>query len=171
MIVSIAAFQSYFDSVRRRTRNFCAVVPPERMDWAPLSGEFTCGDIIRHLAASEQMFVSVALTGRWTYPGHDRILGADIQGALAYLEASHTSATAALATLDDAALDVTRKGVGGHAIKVWRILMLMAEHEIHHRSQLATYLSLAGIEPPQIYGMHLEDVIAYAEREPARVQG
>jgi uncharacterized damage-inducible protein DinB len=40
--------------------------------------------------------------------------------------------------------------------------MAMIEHEIHHRSQLAVYLSLLGVEPPQIYGLGVEDVIALA---------
>lgn len=171
MIQSVAAFQSYFESIRRRTRNFCAVVPEDKMDWAPQPGEFTCGDIVRHLGAAEQMFVMVALTGRWSYPGHERSLGADRRGALAYLEASHTSAAAALGTLSDTALQDSRKGVGGHPIKIWRILMLMAEHEVHHRSQLATYLTLIGVEAPQIYGLHLEEVIAYSEREPTHIRG
>ncbi|NTW98032.1 MAG: DinB family protein [Oscillochloris sp.] len=171
MIESVAAFQSYFESVRRRTLNFCAALPEERVDWAPQPGEFTCGDIVRHLAASEQMFVTVALTRRWYYPGHERSLGADLRGALAYLEASHMSAVAALGSLGDAALGHTCEGVGGHPIKIWRLLMLMAEHEVHHRSQLSSYLSLMGVEPPQLYGLHLEEVISYGEGDPARAWG
>lgn len=168
MIASVAAFQSYFEHIRRRTLNFCRAVPDDGIDWAPKPGEFTCGDIVRHLAASEQMFVSVALTGRWAYPGHERSLGPDLRGALAYLDASHTSAVAALNTLSDDALGHTQLGVGGRPIAIWRILMLMVEHEIHHRSQLSSYLSLMGLEPPQLYGLHLEEVLAYSEGEHAR---
>jgi len=111
------------------------------------------------------------MTGRWTYPGHERSLGANLHGALAYLEASHTSAVAALGALSDAELNHMREGAGGHPIKIWRILMLMVEHEIHHRSQLSSYLSLMGVEPPQIYGLHLEEVVAYSQGDPARTRG
>jgi len=45
-------------------------------------------------------------------------------------------------------------------VKAWRFLMAMVEHEVHHRSQLDCYLSLAGVEPPQIYGWRMEDVMA-----------
>jgi uncharacterized damage-inducible protein DinB len=40
--------------------------------------------------------------------------------------------------------------------------MAMVEHEIHHRSQIAMYLSLMGVPPPHIYGLGVEDVIALA---------
>ena len=38
----------------------------------------------------------------------------------------------------------------------------MIEHEIQHRSQLALYLTLMGLDPPQIYGLGVEDAIALA---------
>ncbi len=47
----------------------------------------------------------------------------------------------------------------GPPVKAWRILLAMAEHEVHHRSQLAVYLALMGVEPPQIYGLKIEDII------------
>jgi len=36
----------------------------------------------------------------------------------------------------------------------------LVEHEVHHRSQLDCYLALAGVEPPQIFGRRMEDVLA-----------
>ena len=41
------------------------------------------------------------------------------------------------------------------------------EHEVHHRSQLDACLAAAGAEPPQLYGYHMEDVLARVAREPA----
>jgi uncharacterized damage-inducible protein DinB len=171
MIESVTSFLAYFESVRRRTLNFCGAVPESQIDWAPRPGEFTCGDIVRHLAASEQMFAMVALTGRWFYPGHERGLGADLRGALAYLDASHTSAVASLGAMSDEALADSREVIRGRPIKIWRVLMLMAEHEIHHRSQIGSYLSLMGVESPQLYGLHLEEVIAYCDGDRARARG
>jgi uncharacterized damage-inducible protein DinB len=171
MIASVTSFLSYFESVRRRTLTFCHAIPEAQIDWSPRAGEFTCGDIVRHLAAAEQMFASVAISGRWSYPGHEPSLGPDLPTALAYLTASHASAVAALATMRDTDLAIQRDGIGGYPIAVWRVLMLMAEHEIHHRSQIGTYLSLIGVEPPQLYGLHLEEVIAYTEGEGARARG
>lgn len=40
----------------------------------------------------------------------------------------------------------------------WRVLLLMAEHEVHHRSQLDTYAGLAGWEVPDLFGYSFEEV-------------
>ena len=45
----------------------------------------------------------------------------------------------------------------------------MVEHEVHHRSQLDSYLAEVGVEPPQLYGYRMEEVLARAERREERV--
>ena len=67
---------------------------------------------------------------------------------------------ARLAGLDDGALASPRRDLDGATVKAWRFLMAMVEHEVHHRSQLDCYLALAGVEPPQIFGRRMEDVLA-----------
>ena len=71
MIQTVAGFIQYFESVRRRTLNYLRVIPPENFEWRPKDGEFTCGDIVRHILAAEKMFVGVAMDGKWKYMGHD----------------------------------------------------------------------------------------------------
>ena len=51
------------------------------------------------------------------------------------------------------------------AISGWRILMMMLEHEIHHRSQIDTYAGLQGWEVPDIYGRSAEQVGLQRERQ------
>jgi uncharacterized damage-inducible protein DinB len=36
--------------------------------------------------------------------------------------------------------------------------MAMVEHEVHHRSQLASYLTMMGVEAPDVFGLGVEDV-------------
>lgn len=160
MIQSIDQFIAYFDGIRRRTITYIGAVPAERLDWAPRAGEFTCGDIVRHLVAAEQMFVGAVVEGRWAYPGHAPAPQDTLESLRARLDAGHAAALAALRALDEAVLHQPRPTLHGSPVKAWRLLMAMVEHEIHHRSQLAVYLSLMGIEPPQIYGLGVEDVIA-----------
>lgn len=159
MIERVDSFIGYFEGVRRRTVLYCRAIPAEQIDWSPRPGELSFGDLIRHIAAAEQMFVGVAVAGRWAYSGHERQLGAGHAEALAHLAASHTSALAALGTLGDEALGRERLALDGRPVQVWRILMLMVEHEVHHRSQIASQLSQLGVAPPQIYGLSLEEVI------------
>ncbi len=159
MIQTVAGFIQYYESVRRRTLNYLQVIPPEKFEWRPKDGEFTCGDIVRHILAAEKMFVGVVMNGKWKYAGHE----ADRQGlaeTLALLGAVHLELMGKLKTLPDSALSESRPSLKGPAVKTWRWLMAMSEHEIHHRSQLAVYLSLMGVRPPQIYGLGVEDIIA-----------
>ena len=55
MITSAGAFIDYFGSIWRRTLNYVRAIPPERVNSAPNEGEFTCGDLVRRLAAAEKM--------------------------------------------------------------------------------------------------------------------
>jgi uncharacterized damage-inducible protein DinB len=160
MITSVREFTEYFDGVRRRTVGFFRMIPVERIDWAPKDGEYTCGDIVRHLAASESMFSGVVAGGVWRYDGHGRELGATLDGALALLDMRHATATEALMKAGDAALTQVRPALepGGRPIRGWRVLLAMCEHEVHHRSQLASYLTLMGVDAPDIFGLGVEDV-------------
>jgi len=162
MIQTVQSFIEYFESIRRRTMNLLRALPPEQMDWAPRVGELTCGDIVRHLAASEQMFVGVVTEGRWRYAGHDRNLAATYATAIAHLEATHADALNALRAVNDAQLYEPRPALKGQPVKLWRWLMALVEHEVHHRSQLAAYLALMGAQPPQVFGLTIEEIIAQA---------
>lgn len=165
MIQSVESFIRYFTGIRRRTVTFAQAVPAKQIDWSPKAGEFTCGDILRHLVAIEAMTVQVVVTGEWPpYPGHDPSLAARLEEVIAYLHSSHIQAMAQLATLPDAELLQPRPAVDGRPLKAWRLLMAMLEHEVHHRSQLASYLFLMGVEPPQIFGLQVQDVIDLTSR-------
>ena len=160
MITGLREFADYFDGVRRRTVGFVRTVPPDMIDWAPKPGEYTCGDIVRHLAASEAMFTGVVTDGVWRYGGHDRALAASLDDTLALLEARHAAARRALAAAPHGALAEERPALepGGRPIRGWRVLMAMCEHEVHHRSQLASYLTVMGVEAPDVFGLGVEDV-------------
>jgi len=162
MIQSTKDFMKYFESVRRRTMNYIRVVPSDRLDWSPKEGEFTCADIIRHIIAAEKMFVRVVIEGQWMYEGHEADQERSLNELIAQLEASHTESMGKLQRMSAQDLDAPRTGPQGegYPIKAWRWLMVMAEHEVHHRSQLAMYLSLMGVQPPHIFGLGVEDLIA-----------
>ena len=142
MIQHIADFIRYFDSIRRRTVQFAGTLPPDQLDWAPLPGEFTCGGLVRHLIGAEQMFVGAVVEGRWRYPGHLVAPGDTLEGLLAQLESGHATAMDRLRALPDTVLFEPRPTLDGPPVKAWRLLMALVEHEVHHRSQMAMYLTL-----------------------------
>jgi uncharacterized damage-inducible protein DinB len=162
MIRSIQDFIDYFSSVRKRTINYARFVPNDRINWSPKEGEFTCADILRHIASSEKMFIGVVTHGKWKYEGHDGDQRS-VDQLIAYLDQTHREAMDALRSLPDSELGQPRPALEGNTqVKAWRWLMAMTEHEIHHRSQLAMYLLLMEITPPHIYGLGVEDLIARA---------
>jgi uncharacterized damage-inducible protein DinB len=164
MLSSMNAFIDYFGSIRRRTLNYIRALPPDQIGWSPKPGEYTCADILRHFAAAEQMYVALVKERRWRYPGHGQAAETTLEALVMHLESVHTGSMAALKALGDEVLMQPRPSflAGSPPVKVWRWLMAMAEHEIHHRSQLASYLMLMGRDAPQIYGVSVEELIAGA---------
>lgn len=162
MIRDIASFSRYFSGIRRRTLMYIRAVPADRLGWRAGPGELSCAELIRHIGAAEQMYIELVAEGRWCYPGHTIAEDATPARLLAELEAGHAAALARLAALPDSVLDQPRPALEGPPVKVWRWLMALVEHEVHHRSQLAVSLALLGVQPPQIYGLGVEEVIARA---------
>jgi uncharacterized damage-inducible protein DinB len=158
MLTSTAAFIQYFERVRARTMAFVDAIPLEKMDWSPRAGEYSCGDLVRHLASVETMDVEAALGNGWRYPGHAPSLGESHAAARAYLHDTHARMMERLRTLPDAGLTTRRGDLEERPVAVWRILMAMVEHEIHHRSQLAAYLAELGVQPPQLFGVTVEEL-------------
>ena len=167
MIGSVAEFIRYFDGVRRRTWSAVDRVAADRLEWAPRPGEMTCGEIVQHLAGAQRFFVTKVVEDRFTEdldPGP----ALDHAATRALLESVHHEEMARLQGVPDESLRAPRRDLDGGTVKAWRFLMAMVEHEVHHRSQLDCYLAEIGVEPPQIYGWKMEDVIAKAARESGR---
>ncbi len=158
MIVSAAAFSEYWQRVHQRTRAMVATIPPDRLDWRPVVGELSCADIARHIASARRMNIVSATLGSGPYPGHDERFGATLDNLLHYLDATNAEISNRLAGLRDEDLAAPRLSNQSGPYPAWNILLAMIEHEVHHRSQLAVYLTLMGIQPPPLYGLHVEDL-------------
>ncbi len=162
MIQNIESYIGYFESIRRRTLNYLRVLPADKLNWSPKEGELTCADLIRHLGEAERMFVGAFVSGNWTYRERMHDDSGTLDMLLSRLDEIHADALTALRTMTDTDLSESRPTLDGPPIKAWRLLMMIVEHEIHHRSQFAMYLTLMDVKPPHIYGIGLEDVIARA---------
>ena len=159
MLTSVGEFVKYFEGVRRRTRTAIDRVTPALADFRPCTSEWTCAEIVRHLAGAERFFVTKVLEDRFTT---DLDLGPATTWEVtrADMEATHRDAMTRLSALEDAALSRKVADLDGGHVSAWRFLMAMVEHEVHHRSQLDSWLALAGAEAPQLYGYRMEDVVA-----------
>jgi uncharacterized damage-inducible protein DinB len=167
MIASVAAFARYFDGVRRRTLAAVDRVTPATAAYRPRPAEWTCAEIVRHIAGAERFFVTKVVEDRFTTdldPGPATAW--DV--ARADLDAVHRVEMARLAALPDDRLHAKVADLDGGRVSAWRFLMAMVEHEVHHRGQLDAWLALAGTEPPQLYGYRMEDVVDRAQGHAGR---
>jgi uncharacterized damage-inducible protein DinB len=164
-IQSIPEFLKYFERVRARTRAVVCCIPRERLEWTPVPGRFTPGDLVRHIAASERWIFGENVRGRPSlYPGHGLELGTGYEEVLAYLDEMHSESVAIISDLTYEALQGRSPTPGGIRVRTWKLLRAMLEHEIHHRGQLYTLLGLIGVETPPLYGLTEREVFEDADR-------
>ncbi len=157
-MLDVKGFAEYWDAVARRTRQVVTAIPPDQFDWVPRPGEFTFGDLARHIASSRRMNIMRVIERRHVYPGHDRVLAPSLAEALSYLDTTTSEVRRGLQTLTNADLERQMVASDGVAYPVWRFLVAMIEHEVHHRSQLCCYLSQISVAPPALFGLYVEDL-------------
>jgi uncharacterized damage-inducible protein DinB len=161
MFTSIAAFVRYFDAVHRRAMRDVGALPPEADGWTPPAGTgenaWSINNIVGHIAGSRLYFASAYRGEGWISPPAPDVGTRDRW--LPALEESAVQLRAALESTPDAWLErkVDMIDTAG-SLSGWRLLMMMLEHDIHHRSQLDTYAGLNGWDVPDIYGRSAEHI-------------
>jgi uncharacterized protein (TIGR03083 family) len=158
-IRTIEPFLDYYAKIRERTRRVVALIPPDRLEWAPREGAWTFGDLVRHLAAIERWMFAENVSGRPSrYPGHGRELADGYDAVLAYFDRMHEEAMDVFAALTPDALQARCTTPGGASMPAWKWLRAMVEHEIHHRGQIYLMLGMIGVPTPPLYGLTSEEV-------------
>jgi uncharacterized damage-inducible protein DinB len=176
VISDIASFLRYFEGVHKRTVRDVSVLPEAAERWTPEPGpdeEASWGPprIVRHIAEARGFFASAFRGDGWVWTELPESPSRDAWVPL--LERSFADLERALADVSQERLmeKVDLIGGPGRPVSGWRLLMMMNEHEVHHRSQLATYAGLNGWPVKQIFGRTYESVAAQQEEEERRVRG
>jgi uncharacterized damage-inducible protein DinB len=173
MITDIASYLRFFDSLRRRTERDIAALPPMAAAWRPpaVGGEagWNIGEIVAHIGGTRLYFASAYRGEGWIWVKAEEDM-ADQRNWLPWLEASAERFAAQLRETPEAWL--TRRiemiDTPGATLSGWRLLMMMLEHEVHHRSQIDTYAGLEGWPVPDIFGRSAESIDALQESERTR---
>jgi uncharacterized damage-inducible protein DinB len=171
MITSTADFLRYFSAVHRRALRDIGALPPEADGWRPAAGEgenaWSINQLVGHMAGSRLYFLSAYRGEGWISPEANDVSTRDRW--LPALEASFEAFRAGLEGTPDAWLQrkVAMIDTSGE-LSGWRVLLMMMEHDIHHRSQLDTYAGLNGWDVPHIYGRAAEQIGALQESERAK---
>jgi len=163
MISSIEAFLKYFDGVNRRAVRDVSALAPEAETWRPPPGEgeaaWSVGEIVHHMAVSRLWFAQGFATGDWAQPE----LASSGATRAEWAEALNASAARLRETLAPLSDDMLARRIpfldgSDGSMSAWRYLMMMVEHEVHHRSQVQAYAGLNGWPVQQIFGRTAEQV-------------
>ncbi len=145
-------------ALRARTRQVLELVRPEHLDWRPEPGALSIGEMLRHMAVSEEGVRCVALHDDFAYyekripEGLRSTLGAarTLDQLKQDLERVHRQTLAEVEAFPSDRLDEERSRPQlAFRRKVGVILMGINEHEVHHRAQLMTYLRMLGSPAPE----------------------
>ncbi len=168
MFKSIDAFLKYFDAVNRRAVRDVGALPPEADGWTPPAGEgenaWSINQIVGHIAVSRLYLASAYRGEGWIFPP-----GPDVSSRTKWVPAIEESAREFHRQIEgtpDEWLDRKVQMIDTEGtLSGWRILMMMLEHDIHHRSQLDTYAGLNGWDVPHIYGRSAEQIAVQREAQ------
>ncbi len=171
MFTSIGAFLNYFDAVNRRALRDIGALPPEADGWAPGTGEgeqaWSINTLVGHMAGSRLYFASAYRGEGWISPQPP-----DVSSQDHWLPAIAESAGELHRKLDDTPDAWLERKVHmidtDAALSGWRVLMMMLEHDIHHRSQIDTYAGLNGWPVPDIYERSAETIGGLQDEERAK---
>ena len=174
MITDVESYLRFFDSVRRRTERDVAALPPQAATWQPPAAEgeagWGIGELVGHIGTTRLYFASAYRGEGWilTPPDIDR---ADQRTWLPWLRASAERFAALLreTPADWLGRRIEMVDTPG-TLPGWRLLMMMLEHEVHHRSQIDTYAGLQGWPVPQIFERTFESITALQPEQRARYQ-
>lgn len=171
MITSMAAFLRYFDAVHRRALRDVAALPPAADGWAPPHGEgenaWSINQLVGHMASSRLYFASAYRGEGWISPPAPDVSTRDRW--LPALQASADEFHRLLTDTPDAWLNRRIRMIDSEGeLSGWRALLMMVEHDVHHRSQIDTYAGMNGWPVPQIFGRTAESVGLQREAQKAR---
>jgi uncharacterized damage-inducible protein DinB len=171
---SVEEFLVHYHRQRRWTRNLVGAIPEEHFDWRPSPTSFSCGDLVRHLMQAE-IFWSRLLVKSAASEAFDPFgLEGDAEQRMQIFRRPNleSAANPAYGTSFGEALarwsDIERRTDENlrqipdralHAVEaqhpltlvrapLWELMLLMIEHEAHHRGQLSAYLKMLGVPQP-----------------------
>ncbi|MBN9491835.1 DinB family protein [bacterium] len=171
MFTSIETFLRYFDGVNRRAMRDVAALPPAADGWKPATGEgekaWSINTLVGHMCGSRLYFASAYSGSGWVTPRPPDVSSRDKW--VPALEASAVALRERLASTPDDWLERKIPMIDSDgSLAGWRLLLMMMEHDIHHRSQIDTYAGINGWDVPQIYNRTAETIGSLQPAERAK---
>jgi uncharacterized damage-inducible protein DinB len=148
--MEIRSFVSNWNRIHKQTARAIGAAPADKLDWRPGEGMFTLRQLVTHIPEAEAGLARTAIAGSMQKVQLD-FSTASVEEIVSTFDSSHAQLVEEVSKLTP---DQLNEEIEAFGRKMPRRVLLHAltEHEIHHRGQLFTYLRLAGVEPPNIYG-------------------
>ncbi len=174
MAIDANALLGHFRRQRVWTRELVAAWPEELFGWVPEGAGFSCGGLVRHLMQAEIFWarlLGAAVAGKVYDPFG--IAGSLAERVEQFRDSNvNASRSDRLGTTFDECLEawsgiqqkteVLIAGLGSRELEevsathpltgleapLWEMLIVMMEHEAHHRGQLSAYLKIRGLDHP-----------------------
>lgn len=176
MFRNIDGFLRYFEGVNKRAMRDIAALPPAADGWRPATGEgekaWGINQLVGHMCGSRLYFASAYSGNGWISPPPPDV--SSREKWLPALAASFDEFKAKLAGTPDEWLERRIDMIDTEAtLPGWRLLLMMMEHDIHHRSQIDTYAGLNGWDVPDIYNRSAETIgsLQSAQRAKHGIEG
>jgi uncharacterized damage-inducible protein DinB len=177
MFRDIEGFLRYFEGVNKRAMRDIAALPPAAEGWRPATGEgekaWSINQLVGHMCGSRLYFASAYSGEGWISPPPPDTRKRE--SWLPALQSSFEDFREKLAGTPAGWLERRVDTIDSPDITLpgWRLLLMMMEHDIHHRSQIDTYAGVNGWDVPDIYNRSAETIEGLQGRERAkhRVEG
>ncbi|MEP7215368.1 MAG: DinB family protein [Anaerolineaceae bacterium] len=146
----------YVGGVHARTHEALIQLGDAALAWRPSPPEFSAGEVVLHIINTRLMNLEAIQQKPQRYRGHElpaSTTAHDLQ------KLSLRSGKKVIAGLVDADFTVLVPNTTTGSSPAWqRVVGGLIEHEVHHRSQLCSYLTAMGIEAPPLYRLHAENL-------------
>jgi uncharacterized damage-inducible protein DinB len=158
-------FLHQFEQIRGRTMRLVRCIPQDKIEWTCRTGEFTLGDLARHIATTERYVFAECACGRPSrYSGCGPELADGLDNVIAFMERMHSESLEIFGSMSQE--DFEKKGTSpeGVPITVWKLLRSMLEHEVHHRGQIYVYLGILGVPVPSLFTLNARQLEALSSQ-------
>lgn len=152
--MTLPQYLSYIDDILAPIPALFRLVPADKIEWTPVPGTFTCGQLMAHIAGAIEAYANGITTGEWGFTSiRERLVmnrhtpSVDVETAVALLESNAKIFREKVGALTEDEFQygtVVSPQLGGPAPR-WRVALFFADHHLTHRAELFMYLRVLGI--------------------------
>ena len=161
---TVKSFLDYYSRIRKITDKVVQLIPADQLDFSYMTGKFTIGDLVRHIAAVERNLFAEVVVGRPScYHGCGKELADGYDNIVAYYDEMHRQSMDIFSGLKDEDMARSITTLNGKTTDTGNFLKALIVHEVHHRAAMCIYLNMLGIKTPPVLGLTEEQVIQHSK--------